>query len=116
MANIDLVIQIKLNQLVSENVHVSTDLPTKRIYRCHSDKHFSEFLPTTYRRKSTGIDKEQNYVNVTLCRPIKETVIFSKSRCLRPTKQIRPRHVAYDIGKSFRVAAAAANATSRSIL
>ena len=34
--------------------------------RYHSDKHFSEFLPTRWRQKSTGIDIEQNYVTVTL--------------------------------------------------
>ena len=36
------------------------------IKRCHSIKHFSEFLPTRWRQKSTGIDMEQNYVTVTL--------------------------------------------------
>ena len=66
MANIYCVIQIKSNQLVSENVHMITDLPTQRIKRYHSDKHFSEFLPTRWRQKSTGIDMEQNYVTVTL--------------------------------------------------
>ena len=35
--------------------------------RYHSDKHFSEFLPTTWRQKSTGIDMEHNYVTDTLC-------------------------------------------------
>ena len=35
--------------------------------RHHSDKHFSEFLPTRWRQKSTGIDTEQNYITVTLC-------------------------------------------------
>ena len=35
--------------------------------RYHSDKHFSEFLPTRWRQKSTGIDMEQNYVTVSLC-------------------------------------------------
>jgi len=34
--------------------------------RYHNDKHFSEFLPTRWRQKSTGIDMEQNYVTVTL--------------------------------------------------
>jgi len=34
--------------------------------RYHSDKHFSEFLPTTWRQKSTGIDMERNYVTVAL--------------------------------------------------
>ena len=37
MAKIDRVIQIKLNHLVYENVHMSTDLQSKRIYRYHSD-------------------------------------------------------------------------------
>jgi len=40
-----------------------TDLPTKR---SDSDKHFSEFLSTRWRQKSTGVDMEQNYVTVTL--------------------------------------------------
>jgi len=35
--------------------------------RYHSDKHFSEFLLTRWRQKSTGIDMEQNYVTVTQC-------------------------------------------------
>jgi len=35
----------------------------------HSDKHFSEFLPTWWRQKLTGIDIEQNYVTVTLMQP-----------------------------------------------
>jgi len=35
--------------------------------RYHSDKHFSEFLPTRWRQKSTGIDMEQNYATVTVC-------------------------------------------------
>ena len=35
--------------------------------RYHSDKHFSEFLPTRWRQKSTAIDMEQNYATVTLC-------------------------------------------------
>jgi len=34
--------------------------------RYHSDKHFSEFLPTRWRQKSAGTDMEQNYVTVTL--------------------------------------------------
>jgi len=43
MANIYRVIQMKLNQLLKENVHVIADLPTKRIWAHHNDKHFSEF-------------------------------------------------------------------------
>ena len=35
--------------------------------RYHSDKHLSDFLPTKWRQKSTGIVMEQNdYVTVTL--------------------------------------------------
>jgi len=35
--------------------------------RCdNSDKHFSEFLLTRWRQKSSGIDTEQNYVTVSL--------------------------------------------------
>ena len=32
----------------------------------HSDKHFSEFLPTRWPQKFTGIDLEENYVTVAL--------------------------------------------------
>jgi len=35
--------------------------------RYHSYKHFSEFLPTRRRQKSTGIDVERNYVTVSVC-------------------------------------------------
>jgi len=35
--------------------------------RCHSDKHFSDFLPTRWRQKSTGTDVEQDDFTVTLC-------------------------------------------------
>ena len=59
MAKIYRVTEIKLDQLVSENVHMITDLPTKRIKRYHSDLHFSEFLPTRWQKKSTGIDMKQ---------------------------------------------------------
>ena len=34
--------------------------------RYHSDKHFSQFLPTKWRQKSTGIDMEQHYVTVSI--------------------------------------------------
>jgi len=46
--------------------------------RYHSDKHFSEFLPTRWRQKSTGIDMEQNYVTVTLCMVIFITLKIQK--------------------------------------
>jgi len=69
MAKIYRVIQVglglKLNQV--ENVHTMTDLPKSLFKHHHSDKHLSEFLPTRWRQKSTGIDTEQNYVTVTLC-------------------------------------------------
>jgi len=68
MTKIYRVIQIKLNQLVEENVHMITNLPTKHIKRYHNDKHFSKFLPTRRRQKSAGIDMEQKtYITVTLC-------------------------------------------------
>jgi len=67
MAKICRVIQIKSNQIFQENVHMITDLPTKRIFKgCHSDRHFSEFLPKRWRQKSTVIDMERNYVTVAL--------------------------------------------------
>ena len=35
---------------------MTTDLPAKRIFkRYHSDKHLSDFLPTRWREKSTGM-------------------------------------------------------------
>jgi len=37
------------------------------VKRYHGDKHLSEFLPTRWRQKSTGLDMEQNYTNITLC-------------------------------------------------
>jgi len=73
MAKIYRVIQIKLNQLVSENVHVITDLPTKRFTRCHSDRHFSEFCLQHGGKKSTGIDMEQKCVTVTVCKKVAHT-------------------------------------------
>jgi len=50
MVKIYRVIQIKSNQLVQENVRTITDIPTKRIYRYHSNKHFSQLLPTRWRQ------------------------------------------------------------------
>jgi len=58
MAKIYPDIQIKLNQLVSENVRMITDLPTKRIWALSLYAgHLSEFLPTRWRQKLTGIVK-----------------------------------------------------------
>ena len=36
-----------------------TDYQQSVFTHYHSDKHFSEFLPTTLRQKSTGIDMER---------------------------------------------------------
>jgi len=47
--------------------------------RYHTDRHFSEFLPTRWRQKSTGIDMEQNYVAVTLS-IISSPVLFAGHR------------------------------------
>jgi len=46
----------KIESASLRNVHMITDLPTKCVKRYHSDKHLSEFLPTGWRQKSTGID------------------------------------------------------------
>ena len=58
--------------------------------RCHSDKHFSEFLPTRWRQKSTGIDVERNYVTVTLCISAISKRRFSCLWFLRNTKRNTP--------------------------
>ena len=64
MAKIYRVIQIKLNQIKKMSIGPLTY--QQRVFqRYQSDKHFSEFLPTRWRQKSTGIDTEQNYVTVT---------------------------------------------------
>jgi len=47
-----------------------TDLPRKRIYALSQWQTFLRFLPTRWRQKSTGIDAERNYVNITLCTSI----------------------------------------------
>ena len=54
-----------------------TDLPTKHFKRHHSDKHFSEFLPTRWRQKSTGKDMEPKLYH---CHPMyKPTCCFSSA-------------------------------------
>jgi len=61
MARIYRVNQIKFNQFKI------TSYEQRSVFkRYHSDKHLSEFVPTRWRQKSTGIDMEQNYVIVTL--------------------------------------------------
>jgi len=68
MANTYRVIQIKLNQFKKMSIWSVTY--HQSVFKCyHSNKHFSEFLPTRWRQKSTGTDIEQNYVIVTLCIP-----------------------------------------------
>jgi len=67
MAKICGVIQIKLNRLVSENVCMIIDLTNKAYLSAIMVTNISEFLPTRWWQKSTGIDMEQNYVTVTLC-------------------------------------------------
>jgi len=54
MAKIYRVVQIKLNQLIYENVHNYDHYLTyqKSVFkRFYGDKHFSEFLPTRWRQK-----------------------------------------------------------------
>ena len=69
MAKIYHVIQIKLNQLVSENVHIITDLPAKRIQALSQQQTFLRVFTYKMAAKTTGINRpmEQNYVTVTLC-------------------------------------------------
>ena len=57
---------MKVNQLLYENVHMITDLPTKRILAISQWQMFLTVLPTRWRQKSTGIDIVQSYVTVTL--------------------------------------------------
>jgi len=59
MAKIYRVIQMKLNQLVCENVRVISQQSVFKRYR--SDKHFLGVLPTRRRQKSAGIHMERNY-------------------------------------------------------
>jgi len=66
MAKIYRVIQTKLNQFKKLSTS-SLTYQQSAFKRYHSAKHFSEFLPTRWRQKSTGIDMEPNYVTVTLC-------------------------------------------------
>jgi len=57
--------------------------------RNHSDKHFSEFLPTRWWQKSTGIDMEQNYVTVTPCILKKQQLTVIESARKRTTQKVR---------------------------
>ena len=70
MAKIYRVIRVKLNQLISENVHMITDSSAKRIDQVSTitvSNISPEFVPRRWWQKLTGIDMEQNYVTVTLC-------------------------------------------------
>jgi len=66
MAKIYRLVQIKLNQFKKMSTW-SLTYKQSVFKRYRSDEHFSEFLPTRWRQKSTGTDMEQNYVTVTLC-------------------------------------------------
>jgi len=72
----------------------------QRVFKRYlSGKHFSEFLPTGWRQKSSGIDMEQNYVTVTLCVSLPSKQHFDRSShfCMaHPCAQDaadKPRHV-----------------------
>ena len=65
MAKIYHVIQINWTSLLKMSTW-SLTYQQSVFKRYHSDNHFSEFLPTRWRRKSTVIDMEQNYVTVSL--------------------------------------------------
>ena len=65
MAKIYRVIRVKLNRFKKISTW-SLTYQQNVFKRYHSIKHFSEFLPTRWRQKSTGIDMEQNYVTITL--------------------------------------------------
>ena len=67
MAKIDRAVQIKLNQLFKKSSIWSLTYQQSVFKRYHSEKHFSEFLPTRRRQKSTGIDMELNYVSHAMC-------------------------------------------------
>ena len=56
-------VQIKLNQIV-EKMSIWSLIKAYWRLRYHSNKHFSE-LPTRWRKTSTDIDTEQNYVTFT---------------------------------------------------
>ena len=50
------------------------------VFKCyHSDKHFSQFLPTRWRQKWTWIDMQQNYITVTRC--INVVVLMANDLC-----------------------------------
>jgi len=66
MAKIYRVIRIKLNQF--ERVSIWSVTYQQSVFKRYlSNEHLSEFLPTRWPQKSTGIDMEQNYATVTPC-------------------------------------------------
>jgi len=65
MAKIYHVIQINWTSLLKMSTW-SLTYQQSVFKRYHSDNHFSEFLSTRWRQKSTVIDMEQNYVTVSL--------------------------------------------------
>jgi len=63
MVNICCITHMRLNQLVSENVHMIINLLT-RWY--HSDKQFSDFPHSMVSKIDCGIHTERNYFTLTL--------------------------------------------------
>ena len=81
-AKIYRVIQIKLNQLVY--VHMITPTYQQSVFkRYHRGKHFSEFSPTRWRQKSTGIDMKEQQRNNAI-KNVSLTVFFIYCVCLFP--------------------------------
>jgi len=79
MAKIYRVIQIKLNQLVSDKVHMVTDLPTKRFKRYRSDRHFSYSF--TY-KMTAEIDWHIYGTKLRHCHPVCITALAISMGCL----------------------------------
>ena len=72
MANINRATQIKLNQLVYENVRMITDLgTTKRSSVTHSDKIYQSFTYKMAAKINWNRRGTKYYVTATLCRSYK---------------------------------------------
>ena len=75
---------------------LSHQLTNKSVFkRYHTYTHFSEFLPTRRRQKSTGTDMEQNHVTVTPCtRQLRQLYAWEPARwqcCACGVPPDRPR-------------------------
>ena len=79
-----------MNQL--ENVHMITDLPTKRILGLLQWQTFLRVLPTRWRQKSTGIYMEQNYVTDLRCKNIQMKIKNVKKRDKNLKKNVCKRN------------------------